>query len=55
MLVLLAQVPPVQIMWYICLTLHRSWFMNKLSVVLFHFLPAIIVDFVAMLFGKRTK
>ncbi|XP_046683821.1 fatty acyl-CoA reductase wat-like isoform X2 [Homalodisca vitripennis] len=49
------QVPPLQTMWYICLTLHTSWFMNKLFVVLFHFLPAIIIDLIAMLFGKRTN
>lgn len=47
--------PPLQTMWYICLTLHTSWFMHKLFVLLLHFLPAAIVDVVAMLFGKRTK
>ncbi|XP_054280185.1 fatty acyl-CoA reductase wat-like isoform X2 [Macrosteles quadrilineatus] len=49
------EVPPSQTMWYICLTLHTSWFMHKLFVVLFHFLPAFIIDLIAMLFGKRTN
>lgn len=50
-----ADIPTPQAIWCICLTLHRSWLLHKIYAFFLHFIPALIMDSVASLFGKRTN
>jgi len=45
--------PSVQVLWYYCLQLHKYRILHNLCVVFLHLLPAIIVDTMARLVGKK--
>jgi len=45
--------PSVQILWYYCFRLNKYRILHNLYVVFLHLLPAIIVDTVARLIGKK--
>jgi hypothetical protein len=45
--------PSMEIMWYYCLTLNKHRILHNIYVVFLHLLPAIIVDTVARLAGKK--
>jgi len=45
--------PSVQILWYYCFRLNKYRIVHNLYVVFLHLLPAIIVDTVARLIGKK--
>ncbi|XP_069691430.1 fatty acyl-CoA reductase wat-like [Periplaneta americana] len=48
-------VPPAQAVWYYSFTLNKYYFIHLLYVLFLHFLPAVLIDGVAMLFGKQTN
>lgn len=47
--------PPSQGIWCFCLTLNKYFLIHYLYVIFMHFLPAIIMDGIAMIFGKKAQ
>jgi fatty acyl-CoA reductase len=45
--------PSVQVLWYYSLQLHKYRILHNLCAVFLHLLPALIVDTVARLAGKK--
>nr|AWJ25025.1 fatty acyl-CoA reductase [Nilaparvata lugens] len=46
--------PPTQSLWCFCLTLNKYFLIHYLYVLFLHFLPAIVMDGIAMVFGKKA-
>ncbi|RZF41002.1 hypothetical protein LSTR_LSTR006305 [Laodelphax striatellus] len=47
--------PPSQGIWCFCLTLNKYFLIHYLYVIFMHFLPAIKMDGIAMIFGKKAQ
>ncbi|XP_014479570.1 PREDICTED: putative fatty acyl-CoA reductase CG5065 [Dinoponera quadriceps] len=47
------QIPSTKMIWYYKFTLNRYRFMNEIYVIFLHFIPAVIVDVLAFLIGRK--
>jgi fatty acyl-CoA reductase len=49
------QVPSMRSMWYYSLTLNKRRPVHLVYLLFLHFIPATIIDGIALLLGKRPK